>query len=550
MIKNDKKLELTWTNKEKSLYYDAETKQYVWVHKKDPRVSEPRILIEKEDYGEKDSDNILIKGDNLLGLKSLLQDYRNKINLIYIDPPYNTGNAFEHYEDGLEQSIWLTMMRDRLELLKQLLRRDGFICCHIDDTEGDYLKVLLDETFGRDNHQATFYVRVRYPEKTLKSDMDYHKEIERIYIYRKSYSAKPNLTETVTSFEKFQYYVDELTEGKEITLGNKKAIMFEKGQYKIRKGEAGDNGLKEIWASGTILDGNSSGRFFRDFLTGRYESDGYGVLYKVFGIGDDKFDYRYFTGPQREGATKGKYYQGVPMSSLSDKDKMKRSPIENFYDLAASFGNCRLEGGVEFRSGKKPEKLLEIIIRHFSKPGDFVLDSFAGSGTSGAVAHKMGRNWIMVEFGEQANTHIAPRLQRVVSGEDQTGISKEIAWKGGSGFKYFELGESLFIQDDDLRYTIINPKMYNGKLIRAVLKVEGFKPYNPDNGLHGLSGSTAAHVTEQYLTQDYINVLLNEIGDKADYLVIYAKTISSSLKLPDNVEVKRMPDVLLKKFNV
>lgn len=550
MAKLNQKLELNWFNKEKSLYYDSETKEYVWVDKKDPRVSEPRILIEKENYGEKDSDNILIKGDNLLGLKSLLQDYRNKINLIYIDPPYNTGNAFEHYEDGLEQSIWLTMMRDRLELLKQLLRRDGFICCHIDDTEGDYLKVLLDETFGRDNHQATFYVRVRYPEKTLKSDMDYHKEIERIYIYRKSYSAKPNLTETATSFEKFQYYVDELTEGKEITLGNKKAVMFEKGQYKIRKGEAGDDGLKEIWASGTILDGNSSGRFFRDFLTGRYKSDGYGVLYKIFGIGDDKFDYRYFTGPQREGATKGKYYQGVPMSSLSDKDKMKRSPIENFYDLAASFGNCRLEGGVEFRSGKKPEKLLEIIIRHFSKPGDFVLDSFAGSGTSGAVAHKMGRKWIMVEFGEQANTHIAPRLQRVVSGEDQTGISKETAWKGGGGFKYFELGDSLFVQDDDLRYTIINPKMYNGKLIRAVLKVEGFKLFNPDNGLHGLSGSTAAHVTEQYLTQDYVNVLLNEIGDKADYLVIYAKTISSSLMLPDNVEVKRMPDVLLKRFNI
>jgi len=550
MIKNDNKLELIWKNKGKSLYYDVDSGNYEWVNSKDPRVSEPRILIEKENYGETDSDNILIKGDNLLGLKSLLQDYRNKINLIYIDPPYNTGNAFEHYEDGLEQSIWLTMMRDRLELLKQLLRRDGFICCHIDDTEGDYLKVLLDETFGRDNHQATFYVRVRYPEKTLKSDMDYHKEIERIYIYRKSYSAKPNLTETATSFEKFQYYVDELTEGKEITLGNKKAVMFEKGQYKIRKGEAGDNGLKEIWASGTILDGNSSGRFFRDFLTGRYESDGYGVLYKIFGIGDDKFDYRYFTGPQREGATKGKYYQGVPMSNLSDKDKMKSSPIENFYDLAASFGNCRLEGGVEFRSGKKPEKLLEIIIRHFSKPGDFVLDSFAGSGTSGAVAHKMGRRWIMVEFGEQANTHITPRLQRVVSGEDQTGISKEIAWKGGSGFKYFELGDSLFVQDDDLRYTIINPKMYNGKLIRAVLKVEGFKLFNPDNGLHGLSGSTAAHVTEQYLTQDYVNVLLNEIGDKADYLVIYAKTISSSLRLPDNVEVKRMPDVLLKRFNI
>src|SRR3989338_5908871 len=140
---------------------------------------------------------------------------------------------------------------------------------------------------------------------------------------------------------------------------------------------------------------------------------------------------------------------------------------------------------------KKPERLLELIVRHFSNAGDYVLDSFAGSGTTGAVSHKMNRKWIMVEFGEQAKTHIIPRLKRVTSGEDQTGISKEVEWNGGDGFKYFELGDSLFVQDDDLRYTVINPKMYNGPLIKAVLKIEGFKLYNPDNGLHGLSGTTA-----------------------------------------------------------
>lgn len=156
----------------------------------------------------------------------------------------------------------------------------------------------------------------------------------------------------------------------------------------------------------------------------------------------------------------------------------------------------------------------------------------------------------MVEIGNHAETHIVPRLKRVVSGEDQSGISKEAGWKGGGGFKYFELGDSLFVQDEELRYTIINPKMYNGALIRAVLKIEGFKLFNPDNGLHGLAGTTAAHVTEQYLTQDYINVLLNEIGDQAEYLVVYARTISGNLKLPKNVEVKRIPDVLLKRFRI
>lgn len=544
------KLELQWTNKNKALFYDTTSGKYEWVDKKDPRVSEPRILVERELYGDKDMENMLIRGDNLLALKALLQDHANKVKLIYIDPPYNTGNAFELYDDGLEHSVWLTMMRDRLELLKRLLSRDGFICCHIDDSEGQYLKVLLDEVFGRDNYQTTLYIRVRYPEKTLKSDMAYHKEIEQIHVYRGSYSAQPNLNTIDISLDKFSWYIEELREGKEISLGNKKVIVFKPEQYQIRQGEGNETGLKEIWASGTILDGNSSGRFFRDYLTGRFEQDGYGALYKVYGIGDDNLGFRYFTGPKRQGATKGKYYQGVPAGLLSGDDKTKTAPIENFYDLAASFGNCRLEGGVDFRSGKKPEKLLEIILRHFSNENDLVLDSFAGSGTTGAVAHKMRRRWIMVEFGEHAKTHCLKRLDNVISGQDQTGISKEVSWKGGGGFKYFELGDSLFVRDSDLRLTVINPKMYNGALIRAVLKIEGFRLVNPDNGLHGKSGTTAAHVTEQYLNQEYVDAALNEINDQAKFVVIYAKTVSRKLKLPDNVEVKRIPDILLKKFTV
>ena len=198
----------------------------------------------------------------------------------------------------------------------------------------------------------------------------------------------------------------------------------------------------------------------------------------------------------------------------------------------------------------KPERLLNRIIELGSQEGEWVLDSFAGSGTSGAVAHKKGRKWIMVEIGNHAETHIIPRMKQVVNGKDQGGISKTTNWKGGGGFKYFELGDSLFVRDEDLRLTVINPKMYNGALIRAVLKIEGFRLKNPDNGLHGISGTTAVHVTEQYLTQEYVDTLLNEIGDQAKFLVIYAKTISSKLKVPNNVEIRRIPDVLLKKFNV
>ncbi|HFF3292100.1 TPA: DNA methyltransferase, partial [Legionella pneumophila] len=176
--------------------------ELTWVGKGDRPRLEPRILLEdveksyfsyKETDGKNIYDNKLIYGDNLLALKALEQELEGKVKCVYIDPPYNTGNAFEYYDDGLEHSTWLSLMRDRLELLKKLLSNDGFICCHIDDSEGHYLKVLMDEIFGRDNYLTTIYVQVRYPDKTLKQDMNFHKQIEQIHIYRKSYESKPNL---------------------------------------------------------------------------------------------------------------------------------------------------------------------------------------------------------------------------------------------------------------------------------------------------------------------------------------------------------------------
>jgi adenine-specific DNA-methyltransferase len=242
-----------------------------------------------------------------------------------------------------------------------------------------------------------------------------------------------------TGYDKFTYYVREIGEYETITLGGKRVDVFKKGAFEIAEGEASKDGLKEIWASGTILDGNSSGRFFRDYLTGRYDSDGLGVLYKVYGIGDDQFDYRYFTGPQRAGATKGKYYQGVPNEQLNGAIT-NELPINSFYDLSANFGNCRHEGGVELRSGKKPEALYQILLNHFSKKKDIVLDFFAGSGTSGAVAHKTDRQYFLIE--QLGYIHDLPesRLVNVVNG-DQSGISKAVNWQGGGSFIYCEIAE-------------------------------------------------------------------------------------------------------------
>lgn len=424
-------------------------------------------------YGDKDSQNILIQGDNLDSLKALLPYYAGQAKLVYIDPPYNTGNAFEHYDDNLEHSIWLSLIYPRLELLNQFLSDDGFFCCHIDDSEGQYLKVLLDEIFGRENYQTTFYIKVRYAEKTLKSDMDFHKEIEQIHIYRKSRSAKPILPSENFDYSKFKYKVIEKSNGREIQLGGKKVIIFNKGDFEIvNQGQGSPDGLKEIWATGTILDGNSSGRFFRDFLTGRTDEDGLGVLYKVFGIGDDQYDYRYFTGPARLGATKGKYYQGVPISKL-DTGSEKESPIENFYDLSGSFGNCRTEGGVDFRGGKKPEVLLQLLLNIFTRKNDLVLDSFLGSGTTAAVALKMGRRFIGIEMGEHAKTHCVSRLKAVINGE-KSGISEDVNWQGGGGFQFYQLGECLFDESG-----VINPALTFNALAAHIWFSETHTPYQP-----------------------------------------------------------------------
>ncbi|MET0647928.1 MAG: site-specific DNA-methyltransferase [Pyrinomonadaceae bacterium] len=434
--------------------------ELTWVGKDERPRPEPRILSEDAALsyhaphraGDEDIfDNRIICGDNLTALRALEPEFAGRVKCVYIDPPYNTGNAFEHYDDSVEHSQWLSLMRDRLECLRTLLRPDGFICCHIDDAEGHYLKVLLDEIFGRVNYLTTFYIQVRYPEKTLKQDMAFHKEIEQIHIYRKEHGARPNLNRKRSSLDKFDFYVKEKERGREITLGNKRVEIFEPRQYDITRGEGSENGLKEIWASGTILDGNSSGRFFRDFLAGRAGADGLGVLYKVYGIGDDKFDHRYFTGPKRANATKGKYYQGVPASRLDNPEEVQFAPIENFYDMAAQFGNCRNEGGVDFRSGKKPELLLKTVLHHFSDPGDLVLDAFAGSGTTAAVAHKMRRRWVVVENGEHSHTHIVPRLRRVVDGTDAGGVTAAVNWQGGGGFRYFNLAlpQRLFVEGEN-----------------------------------------------------------------------------------------------------
>lgn len=334
--------------------------------------------------------NFLIEGDNLASLKLLEKTHKGKIDLIYIDPPYNTQNADFMYDDTFvaaddlyRHSKWLSFMKKRLLLCRKLLADRGFIFISIDDNEAPHLKALCDEIFGEDNYEKTDYIQVRYPDKTLKSDMRYHKEIEQVLVYRKSFAAKPYLKPQEYDYDKFIYSINELSAGKEIELGGKKVVVFEQDEYEIIQHDTGfKDGLKEIWATGTILNGNSSGRFFRDYLDGRKDIDGLGILYKVYGIGDDQYPYRYFTGPKKANATKGKYYQGVPSEKMAE-GATKVTPIPNFYDMAGDFGNIRHEGGVPFNSGKKPVKLINMYLDYFAEKDITVLDFFAGSGSTG-----------------------------------------------------------------------------------------------------------------------------------------------------------------------
>jgi adenine-specific DNA-methyltransferase len=392
----------------------------------------------KRDASGTIKENLIIKGNNLLALHTLKEQFKGKVKLIYIDPPYNTGSDSFGYNDNFNHSTWLTFMKNRLEISKKLLREDGSIFVQCDDNEQGYLKILLDEVFSN-NYKSSIYVQVRYPDKQLATAMQFHKLIETIFVYGKT--DKPLFFQDQTEYDisKYIFSVKEKAKPfKILDIGGKKVEVFKKNDFEIIKNkDSSENNLKEIWASGKILDSSSTGRFFRDFLDGRYSDDGYGVLYKVHGIGSG-FGYRYITGPQKEGATRGKYYQEVPKNKLEDTFESSGVAISNFYNFADAFGNCRHEGGVELRSGKKPEILLKEIIEIATQSKDIVLDFHLGTGGTAAVAHKLGRQYIGIEQMDYGENDSVERLKNVIKG-DATGISQQVNWKGGGEFIYCEL---------------------------------------------------------------------------------------------------------------
>jgi len=446
-----KRLELVWPNKDKVLLGLDENGKPIWGSKAD---LEPRLLVQLEAVGQtnpdnlddlyEQGDNLLIKGDNLLALKALERHFAGKIKCIYIDPPFNTGNAFEHYDDGLEHTIWLSMMKARLEILRNLLSIDGMLAIHIDHHEYGYLKVLVDEVMGRQNYIDTLCLKVRHEDRILKGDKFTHGVIEYVLLYarvRDSFVIQKRTNET--DLTKYCYEVRIASEGRIEDIGGRLVTVFRPDEYEIIKGEPSTDKLQMVNIRGSIKEGNSSGRFYEKYLVPRVKKDGYATLYKVRDIGADGLGFRYFIAPKDKRYRNGQYFQGIPI----ERQSAKEVPFANFLDITEANNRVQEEGGVSFRNAKKTEKLLKVIIELVSTSSDdWVLDSFLGSGTTAAVAHKLGRKWIGIELGEHAETLCLPRLKRVVSGEDQTGISKQVGWEGGGGFRYCVLGESLYLR--------------------------------------------------------------------------------------------------------
>ena len=379
----------------------------------------PYRLLEEDpalSYGDPDAQNLLIQGDNLAALKSLLPYYAGQVKCIYIDPPYNTGSAFEHYDDNLEHSTWLTMIYPRLELLRDFLSEDGSIWISIDDTEGHYLKVILDEIFGRINFVAHV-------------------------VWQKSHT-RENRTDVATVHDTILLYA----RNRDIWKNIRNALPTSDSQ--LDRYSNPDNDPRGPWASLPAHAKAEKGRRREQFFTITTPSgrtidppNGRCWLYTAERYAEMVADNRIWFGEEGNNVPRVKKFLSEVQSGLVPSSLWLHLEVGTT-GTAKSEITTLFPGVIPF-STPKPELLVQRIVHISTNPGDLVLDSFLGSGTTAAVAHKMGRRYIGIELGEHAVTHCVPRLKKVVDGE-QGGISEAAGWQGGGGFRFYRLGELAF----------------------------------------------------------------------------------------------------------
>jgi adenine-specific DNA-methyltransferase len=504
----------------------AKTKlELTWIGKDNRPRLEPRILLEDPDKSyhaphrvtEKDVfDNRLIFGDNLLALKALEQEFTGRVKCIYIDPPYNTGSAFEHYDDGIEHSLWLSLMRDRLEILRRMLTLDGSIWISIDDTEMPYLRVLMDEVFGRHSFVASNVWQKRYSRENREAIGDVH---EYVLVY-------------VMDVERFKKTRNR------IPIDDKSAAVYKNPNNDPRGRWRGIpmtaqgyrvNQMYPITTPSGVVHRPPEGRCWST------TEDNYKALLAEgriwFGKSGDSQPniIRYLT--EVEGMVPWTWWSH---DECGHTDEAKKEIHELF-------------GKVDAFDTPKPERLIKRVLEIATNPGDIVLDSFAGSGTTGAVAQKMGRRWIMVELGEHCHSHISPRLKKVIDGTDPGGVTKATAWKGGGGFRYYRLAPSL-LEKDTFGNWIISKQFNPAMLAEAICKLEGFR-YAPSETVYWQHGqateSDFIYVTTQTLSRDQIASLSEEVGDKRSLLVMCSAFRVKNLDAFPNLTIKKIPRTVL-----
>ena len=494
--------------------------ELTWVDKYQEKVIEPRILIEDKEksYGDPHSENMLIHGDNLIALQALQQDFAGKIKCIYIDPPYNTGAAFEQYDDNLEHSQWLSLMKPRLELLRNLLSDDGSIWISIDADEQAYLKVLCDEVFGRSNFKTIISWQRKYSVSNNFRGIATISEF--ILVYSKTNQFIPNyLPRTQESLARY-------TNPDNDPRGPWKAVDYlNQASTKQRPnlvydivnpntGEVIKNGAKAWkYELATHQQHVAENRLW-------WGLDGKNTVPAL----------KLYLSEVRQGMTPHNWWTH---EEVGHTDEAKKESIALFGREAAF-------------ATPKPERLIQRALILASNPGDIVLDSFLGSGTTAAVAQKMGRRWIGIEMGNHAYTHCKTRLDKVIDGTDDGGITKAAEWQGGGGYHFYELAPSLLVKNPKLPIYQINPEYTFEMLCEAICKIEGFR-YKPDGVFHGHSSEKRfIHVTLEFVNAEYIMSVAAGLGEDQS-LLIYSTKIQSDLRLPDNIEVKKIPKDLLEK---
>ena len=552
--------------------------ELTWIGKDEVREAiEPRILIEdpKYSYGNTESGNMLIHGDNLLALKALEQEYSGKVKCIYIDPPYNTGNAFDLYDDSIEHSIWLGLMKQRLVLLQHLLSNDGCIWIQIDDEEQAYLKVLCDEIFGRNNFVNMISVNMKSTagasgggeDKRLKKNCEY------ILLYAKNYDKLPMFSAAYEYTEMYDLVCQYRKNG--INWHYTSIIVDRGGKEYIGSTCDGDgNEIKVYRRTGYVIksikqvmedEHISEKDVYYKYSTSIFEAKDAQTSIRTrvidfkneHSINDDLVSIEYIPKTGRnKGVLYEQFYKGdkcrlfawlKDIGEMKDGVLYKKDIQGTYWNLSSHLNNLTKEGNVLFPKGKKPEYLIGRVVEMCTNPGDLILDSFLGSGTTAAVAQKMGRRYIGVELGNHAYTHCYPRLKMVTDGTDQGGISKTQNWKGGSGFKFYELAPSL-LKEDKFGNLIIN-KEYNADMLAAAMaKQEGYT-YLPDSTLYWKQGQSSEHdyiyTTTQFLTVESLDAISETMQEGESLLICCTAFQKECQNHTKNITVKKIPQILL-----